>query len=151
MAQVVWLPAAIEDLESIRAFVAATSEPRATELLRRIREATLRLEAFPQSGRIVPEGNDPAFRELIVPTICSSDCRRSTPQQRSRRAKSSVESRSGSSNQLPHEAVGLHLAVKVGAFEADRFGGAAHVAAEFGELALEELPLEGGARFAQGR
>jgi len=63
---VVWSPQAIRDVESIRAFIAQDSTSYAELVARRIVAAVERLHSFPKSGRIVPERQDPAIREVIV-------------------------------------------------------------------------------------
>jgi toxin ParE1/3/4 len=63
---VIWSPQAIRDIESIRAFIAHDSPAYAELVARRIVAAVERLQAFPESGRLVPERQDPAIRELIV-------------------------------------------------------------------------------------
>ncbi|MBI4479386.1 MAG: type II toxin-antitoxin system RelE/ParE family toxin [Acidobacteria bacterium] len=65
MTQIIWAPQALRDLESIRAYIAEDS-PRVAELVvGRILQAVERLSAFPESGRQVPERNDPEIREVI--------------------------------------------------------------------------------------
>jgi toxin ParE1/3/4 len=59
-----WSPAAIADLESIRAYIANDSPRAANRISTRIKEAILRLRDFPFSGR---EGRVPETRELVVP------------------------------------------------------------------------------------
>ena len=66
MTSVVWSPQAIRDVESIRAFIAKDSTSYAELVARRIVAAVERLHSFPESGRIVPERQDPAIREVIV-------------------------------------------------------------------------------------
>ena len=66
MTSVVWSPQAIRDVESIRAFIAQDSTSYAGLVARRIVTAVERLHSFPESGRIVPERQDPAIREVIV-------------------------------------------------------------------------------------
>ncbi|MER3424041.1 MAG: type II toxin-antitoxin system RelE/ParE family toxin [Nitrospiraceae bacterium] len=51
-----WTPQALDDLEAICLFIARDAPPVAAD----------RLVAFPESGRIVPETNDPNFREVIL-------------------------------------------------------------------------------------
>jgi len=63
--QIVWSPQALRDIESIRAYIAEDS-PRVAELVvGRIIQAVERLRIFPESGRKVPERNDPEIREVI--------------------------------------------------------------------------------------
>jgi addiction module RelE/StbE family toxin len=63
---VTWSPQAIRDVESIRAFIARDSPAYADLVARRILAAVERLHSFPESGRIVPERQDPEIREVIV-------------------------------------------------------------------------------------
>jgi len=65
--QIVWSPQALRDIESIRMYIAEDS-PRVAELVvGRIIQAVERLRNFPESGRKVPERNDPEIREVIEP------------------------------------------------------------------------------------
>lgn len=65
MTEIVWSPQSLRDLESIRVYIAQDS-PRVAELVvGRIIKAVERLKAFPESGRKVPERNDPDIREII--------------------------------------------------------------------------------------
>ena len=65
MTQIVWSPQALRDIESIRMYIAEDS-PRVAELVvGRIIQAVERLRIFPESGRKVPEHNDPEIREVI--------------------------------------------------------------------------------------
>jgi addiction module RelE/StbE family toxin len=66
VSRIIWSPQAIRDVESIRAFIVQDSATYADFVAQRIVAAVERLEAFPQSGRIVPERQDPAIREVIV-------------------------------------------------------------------------------------
>ena len=66
MTRILWSPQALLDLESIRDYVARDSPRYAELVIRRLVVAVERLEAFPQSGRIVPEQNAEDIREIIV-------------------------------------------------------------------------------------
>ena len=66
MSALTWSPEALRDTESIRAYIAEDSERYADLVVRRIMAAVERLAAFPESGRIVPERNEPAIREVIA-------------------------------------------------------------------------------------
>jgi plasmid stabilization system protein ParE len=66
VSRLVWSPQAIGDVELIRAFIAQDSAPYADLVARRIVAAVERLQVFPESGRIVPERQDPSIREVIV-------------------------------------------------------------------------------------
>ena len=66
MTLVAWSSESIRDVESIRAFIAQDSPVYAELVARRIVAAVERLHVFPESGRIVPERQDPEIREVIV-------------------------------------------------------------------------------------
>ena len=66
MTRIRWSPQALLDLESIRDYIARDSPLYAELVIRRLVAAVERLEAFPQSGRIVPERNAEDIREIIV-------------------------------------------------------------------------------------
>jgi len=61
-----WSPQALRDVESIRDYIAQDSPRYAELLVARIIASVDRLQAFPDSGRIVPERGDPEIREVIV-------------------------------------------------------------------------------------
>ena len=67
MTSVIWSPQALLDLQSIRDYIANDSPRYAALVLHRLVGAVERLESFPQSGRVVPERNDKAIREIIEP------------------------------------------------------------------------------------
>jgi toxin ParE1/3/4 len=64
--ELTWSPQAMRDLEGIRAYIALDSPQYADLTIRRILAAVERLQAFPESGRIVPERSSPDIREVIV-------------------------------------------------------------------------------------
>jgi plasmid stabilization system protein ParE len=64
--QIVWSPQSLRDLRAIRDYIAIDSERYADLTIARIFSAVERLLDFPQSGRIVPERDDPEIREIIV-------------------------------------------------------------------------------------
>lgn len=66
MTQLVWSPRALHDVESIRDYIAQDSPRIADLVVRRIIKTVERLETFPESGRKVPERNDPEIREVIA-------------------------------------------------------------------------------------
>ena len=66
MAEVKWTPQALDDLEAICLFIARDAPPVAAVFAQGAFDATDRLANFPESGRIVPEMNDPNFREIIL-------------------------------------------------------------------------------------
>jgi len=65
MAEVIWAPSALDDIEAITEYIARDSVDQASLFVRRLVEATDRLGQFPLSGRIIPEINDPDCREII--------------------------------------------------------------------------------------
>ena len=65
MAEVTWTDQAVEDVESIRAFIARDSPRYASLVAEHLVAAVERLGSFPRSGRIVPEFKDDRLREVI--------------------------------------------------------------------------------------
>jgi len=65
MTLLIWTRRAIEDVESIKQFIAQDSPHYAQLVTQRLVASVERLPALPQSGRIVPEINDPNIREVI--------------------------------------------------------------------------------------
>ena len=66
MAEVRWTPQASDDLEAITNFIASDSPNYASLFAIDVLASVERLETFPFSGRMVPELNDPAVREIIL-------------------------------------------------------------------------------------
>ena len=66
MVEVRWTPQASDDLEAITKFIAADSPYYASLFAMDVVAAVERLAVLPLSGRIVPEVNDPAIREIIL-------------------------------------------------------------------------------------
>ena len=64
--QIVWSPQSLRDLRAVRDYIAKDSEHYADLTIARIFSAIERLLRFPDSGRIVPEKDDPEIREIIV-------------------------------------------------------------------------------------
>ncbi len=65
MAEVAWTLRARADLEAIGAYHAQTAPGYAEVLVRKLMHAAERLDAFPASGRVVPEIGDESLREVI--------------------------------------------------------------------------------------
>jgi len=65
MSHISWTLQALDDVESIRRYVARDSEEYASLLVSRFLQAVERLSDFPVSGRIVPEVGDAQLREVI--------------------------------------------------------------------------------------
>ena len=66
MTRVVWTEPAVSDLDSIHSYISRDSIIYADSVVSEIFDATDRLIDYPQSGRIVPEIDDDATREIIV-------------------------------------------------------------------------------------
>ena len=66
MAEVVWSPKAIEDVEAIAHYIQRDSVIQARRVTRLIFQQACRLERHPRCGSIIPERNDDAYRELRI-------------------------------------------------------------------------------------
>jgi len=64
--KLIWSPQSVRDLENIRDYIAADSPRYAALVVERIIQGVERLTSFPESGRVVPERNDPLLREIII-------------------------------------------------------------------------------------
>ncbi len=67
MRVVLWTKQALADLAAIRAFISQDSPHYASVIVSRLIAATDRLVPFPESGRAVPEFEDPLVREVLHP------------------------------------------------------------------------------------
>src|SRR4051812_2163093 len=65
-ARVIWSPEAADDLEQIADFVARASPRYARQVATDVIEAIERAAEMPGTGRIVPEFDDAAVREVFV-------------------------------------------------------------------------------------
>ena len=65
MREVLWTKQAQADLAAIRAFISQDSPHFAAVVVARLIAATDRLIPFPESGRTVPEFEDPFVREVV--------------------------------------------------------------------------------------
>ena len=65
MAEVVWAPSALEDIESIAEYIARDSADQAALFVARLVAATGRLALFPRAGRVIPEIGNESCREII--------------------------------------------------------------------------------------
>ena len=66
MTRIVWTEPALQDLGSIRGYIARDSEVYANALVLEIVEAVEGLARFPRLGRFVPELHDGHTREIVV-------------------------------------------------------------------------------------
>lgn len=65
MAEVIWRPQALRDLEAIEAYYEDVAPDFAPLFVAGAFEAASRLADFPNAGRVVPEIGDESIRELI--------------------------------------------------------------------------------------
>ena len=65
MRAVLWTKQAQADLAAIHAFISQDSPHYAAVIIARLIAATDRLVPFPESGRAVPEFEDPLVREVV--------------------------------------------------------------------------------------
>jgi len=65
MARIVWSRVARDDLQAIVSFIRADSPAYAKSFGLRLRQRVTHLEAFPESGRLVPEDSTNTYREPI--------------------------------------------------------------------------------------
>lgn len=63
---VVWSPRAIDDVDYIATYIAQDSESYAASVVRTILAKARMLSDFPHIGRIVPEFDDEAIREVFA-------------------------------------------------------------------------------------
>jgi toxin ParE1/3/4 len=64
--KLVWSPEALEDLESIAAYIQKNSEFYARAIVTKILDAAKIIGNFPHAGRMVPELNDETIRERFI-------------------------------------------------------------------------------------
>ena len=65
MVKIVWTVFAIEDLQLIHDYIAKDYMTYASRLIDKLIERMEQLKTFPKSGRVVPEFDNTAIRELI--------------------------------------------------------------------------------------
>ncbi len=64
--RVSWSPEAIEDTEAIAAYIEKDSPRYARAVIERLMATARSLDEMPLRGRVVPELNDPDYRECFV-------------------------------------------------------------------------------------
>jgi addiction module RelE/StbE family toxin len=64
--KIVWTDPAIDDLQSIRDYIARDSELYADSFVSTLLTAVERLESFPKIGRVTPEAGNPEIRGLLL-------------------------------------------------------------------------------------
>jgi len=65
MAKIIWSPAALDDIDAIAEFISRDSSYQAALFVDRLLESTVRLEIFPETGRIIPEIGKNDCREVM--------------------------------------------------------------------------------------
>ena len=63
---VVWSPEALEDVDSIAAYIARDSRFYAAAVVEKLLSMAVGLSLFPGAGRVVPELNESSIRERFV-------------------------------------------------------------------------------------
>jgi toxin ParE1/3/4 len=63
--KLIWSASAQPDLKDIAAFIAEDSPSAARRFVKSLFDVVERLADFPESGRVVPEFDDPGIREVI--------------------------------------------------------------------------------------
>ena len=66
MAQLIWAPSALKDIDTIATYIAKDSIQAADNIVELFFEKAEVLSKHPGFGKPVPEINDPAFREILV-------------------------------------------------------------------------------------
>ena len=66
MAEVIWSPQAIEDVEAIARYIESDSPFQARRVAMLIMQEARRLQRHPRCGSIIPERNEETYRELRV-------------------------------------------------------------------------------------
>jgi toxin ParE1/3/4 len=64
--QISWSPEAVEDIEEIARYIEKDSPSYAQAVIEQIIDASRQLNQLPLRGRIVPELDDEAYRELFI-------------------------------------------------------------------------------------
>lgn len=63
--KIIWSPLAVERVSEIASYIAEDNPAAAEKWVDEIFTKVVSLQSFPQSGRVVPETNNKAIRELI--------------------------------------------------------------------------------------
>lgn len=66
MAEIIWTEPALNDLDEIAGYIALDNLNAAKSLVQQVFHSVDRLEAFPETGRLVPELHESRYRELII-------------------------------------------------------------------------------------
>ena len=66
MAELIWAPSALKDIDNIASYIAKDSIQAAENLVQLFFEKAEVLVKYPQFGKPVPETNNTSFREILV-------------------------------------------------------------------------------------
>ena len=67
MAERVWTQPALSDLDTIADYIALDNPPAAAALVQRVFHPVGQLDEHPNSGTVIPELENPHYRQLIEP------------------------------------------------------------------------------------
>lgn len=67
MARLIWTEPAIVDLQEIAEYIALANPVAAARLAKAVLDAVMRLEKYPESGRVPPELPNGPYREIVLP------------------------------------------------------------------------------------
>lgn len=67
MAEVIWMPGALSDIDAIAAYIALDSPFHAGQQVLRILASEDLIGQFPGGGRAIPEMRNKVFREFVLP------------------------------------------------------------------------------------
>ncbi len=66
MAKVKWTETALNNIDAIAEYISIDSAFYATRFVKKLFEASIKLEKFPEIGRLVPELHIYKYREIIL-------------------------------------------------------------------------------------
>ncbi len=69
MVKVIWSPQALDDIDSIAQYIEHSSPKFAKQQVQKFFTKAKQLEEFPMPGRMVPEVDNPIFRELVLDNV----------------------------------------------------------------------------------
>lgn len=65
MAKVIWTETALDNIDAIAEYISIDSQFYATQFVKKIFESSIKLEKFPEIGRLVPELRFYNYREIL--------------------------------------------------------------------------------------
>lgn len=67
--KIIWIDLALEDLDGFYNYILKDSKANAKKFAKDVFDAVSDLKKFPKKGRIIPEVNDSAYREIFISQI----------------------------------------------------------------------------------